>query len=290
MSTNKGPIPDFSALQAAIAPVDESNNDSVDETNESDETSEPAVEAFPSFTLNTKSSKKPAATKTVATEPAAKPVIAVKPTTPIKPVETSKPVTPAKPAAKKQTGIAAEVVGLQDFAAVITGEAKVAGVNVPTPAALVVTPASTSAAAASIVTTQAVVNTQASTSQASVATQPVIVTPVAKEAKTTPTATSAAPATASVSAAVSTVAAQTAPKNAGTRTKTAAVRGQEAIPLVLDIAAGVSFAGAAAALYQGLSSGNALGAIGQVAMLITAGAAMLGLSLISRLLVKLNEH
>ncbi len=279
MSSNKGPLPDFSALQAAIAPAEPETDSSTDGTDETVANSEPVVDVLPSFSLNTKPVKKPAAAKPeVKPEPVAKvaakptktetiavpdfaiktpapskpvetkstqPVVTVKPTeTVVKPAATAVVQSPAKPVAKKQTGIAAEVAGLQDFAAAITGETKVASPAVPT---------------------------------VSIAAEPIAVAPTGVAAMTK----DAKPAA---------VGAVAAPKSTPAKAKTIAVRGQQLTPVVADIAGGVAFAGAAAALYQGIDQGNVLAAIANVAMLIVAGAAMLSLGLIARLLIKLNDQ
>ncbi len=209
MSSNKGPLPDFSALQAAIAPSEPETDSSTATAEEPAEEPAPAVDVLPSFSLNTKPVKKqPAAKPEPKPEPAAKPtakssksdaiaipdfaikaqqpskpvevkasqpVIAVKPTEPVAKANAPVAVQPAaKPVAKKQTGIAAEVAGLQDFAAAITGETKVASPAVPT---ISVTAESTAMPTIGVTT---------GTSSASV-------TPAAKEVKPAAAATVAAP-------------------------------------------------------------------------------------------------
>ncbi len=289
MSSNKGPLPDFSALQAAIAPSEPEMDSSTATASEPAETPVPAaVDVLPSFSLNTKPVKKqPAAkpepkpepvakapvkpTKTdsialpdfaiKAQEPskpvevkAAQPVIAVKPTEPVAKAIAPVAVQPAaKPVVKKQTGIAAEVAGLQDFAAAITGETKVAS------------PAAVTAPVTIESTAMPTIGVTTGTSSASV-------TPAAKEIKPAAAATVAAPKTTSV------------------KSKSIAVRGQQLTPVIADVAAGVAFAGAAGALYQGIANGDLLAAVSPVAMLVVAGAAMLSLALIARLLIKLNEQ
>lgn len=267
MSSNKGPLPDFSALQAAIAPSESEVESSSEPSSDAVSNSEPAADAFPSFSLNTKPVKKPTGTKPEAkSDPAAKasskqtkaaqPVIAVKPAEPIaKPAAPTVTQAPAKPVAKKQTGIAAEVSGLQDFAAAIAGETKVASSAAPT----------------------------INLSTESVAVNPI---PSAASATTVATVTTTAKETKPAAVAATTA----APKTTSGRSKATAVRGQQLMPIIADIAAGVAFAGAAATLYQGINSGTVLGVISNVAMLIVAGAGMSSLGLISRLLIKLNDQ